>query len=82
MSKRRSNRHSDVSRRGSRNHHHRGLPRENCPTPTKLCFDNEEQAHKVLRYMNHDGRNRVPCRVYLCECGYFHTSSRPEWVSP
>jgi|LakMenEpi03Aug12_release.lakeMendotaPanAssembly.Ray.scaffolds.fasta_scaffold1925510_2 hypothetical protein len=80
MSKRRSKRHSDDIQRGSRTHHHRCLPREGCPTPTKLCFEDEEHAIKVLRYMSHDGRTRKPCRIYRCECGYFHTSSRSEWV--
>lgn len=79
---RRPNRHRDVSRRGSRYHHHHDVIRPGCPTPLKLAFDTEEQAHQVLRYMSHDGRTVKPCRAYLCDCGYWHTASTPQGYTP
>lgn len=80
-SRRRSKRHSDVSPRGSRYHHHHDVDRPDCPTPKKLAFDTEAQADYVLRYLHHAGRNHKPCRAYLCECGSWHWSSIPAIVT-
>lgn len=51
--------------------------RPNCPTPRKLCFDNEQKATQALRYMHHSERTFKPARVYLCECKFWHFASNP-----
>lgn len=50
-----------------------------CPTPAKHRYGSRYDAEIAM--LNHwqqaGGRRRVPCRVYECSCGSWHTTSRP-----
>jgi hypothetical protein len=50
-----------------------------CPTPNKRSFDNEKDAELVMGIWQARAWNRkAPIRVYLCPCGQYHTTSKPQ----
>ncbi|AQT78302.1 hypothetical protein B1R94_02205 [Mycolicibacterium litorale] len=49
-----------------------------CPTPRKLIFPTEASAELFLTHAAYEGRRYRPIRSYLCHCGSWHVTSRPE----
>ena len=59
-----------------------------CLEPTKKKYDTEEEAKKRLDEIltrraideeyriSHTEKSEVPCRVYFCDCGYYHLTAR------
>ncbi|MBF6277005.1 hypothetical protein [Nocardia nova] len=53
-----------------------------CPTPTKRRYRTEEIARRNLtlaRTANTDP-GPLPSRIYLCQCGYWHLTSKPHYT--
>lgn len=49
-----------------------------CPTPHKVGWSTRENAQKNLRKMMRSARRKTICtRIYQCECGKWHMSSKP-----
>ncbi|UVT31532.1 hypothetical protein SEA_MASK_80 [Mycobacterium phage Mask] len=57
---------------------HTSATGKRCPTPSKLAFNSREHAESTLRYWNYDHAPYRPERAYLCGCGKWHLTSRPE----
>ncbi len=52
-----------------------------CGYKNKQCihYETQKQAETALKYVNeYDDPNYVPVRVYHCECGYWHLTSKPK----
>jgi hypothetical protein len=50
-----------------------------CPTPRKYSYNNKQKAKNALRAIQKSKIGRIkPVRVYLCECGRWHHSSKPD----
>ena len=54
-----------------------------CPLSGKAAYPTEEKANRAIEiahnsptWENHHG-GRLPVRAYLCECGWWHMTSRP-----
>lgn len=50
-----------------------------CPTPWKKSHPIREQAEQaMMKFWRKPKRGAVmPCRVYQCPCGAWHTTSKP-----
>ena len=51
-----------------------------CPTATKTAWGTEADAEDALASILEQGdawREKLPCRVYRCECGAWHLTSVP-----
>lgn len=49
-----------------------------CPHPSKKAYVNRDQAENALHKEWREGRRKhLPIRTYHCECGYWHTTSKP-----
>ena len=49
-----------------------------CPTATKTAWGTEADAEEALAAILEQGdawREKLPCRVYRCECGAWHLTS-------
>lgn len=72
--KRRRKDREQVRRKIQNLQHKRG-----CPTPNKAAYPTEEAADKALRRSwRRTCRGKMPTRVYQCECGSFHLTSRSD----
>lgn len=51
-----------------------------CPTPRKQKFKTEAAADAAMGlFWRTAGRGKaMPCRVYRCVCGGWHTTSKPK----
>lgn len=51
-----------------------------CSFKNKHClhYETQKKAEHALEFINeYDDPNYVPIRVYHCECGYWHLTSKP-----
>lgn len=54
-----------------------------CPNPWKVRFPNPEDADRALgRCWRQMRRCRLPARAYLCPCGHWHLTHRPDTHRP
>lgn len=50
-----------------------------CPTPYKKSHPSKQHAENAMHkfWRKPKKGTKMPCRVYRCQCGAWHTTSRP-----